>query len=282
MEDQTLDYVSKLEKRLSTMRIDKHTYDDIGEYLSRHDTVLIPVGAVEQYGAHLATGTELRICEEIATEVGERTGLAVTPIVPVNYSAMFLDYPGTLSVDMKTVEDYLRGMGDALAGQGFRHFFFINIHAGSIGPIESVCRHLRRGHGAVGGMIDVFSIMRDVAADRLKTKSAPSGHASEMVTSVALAKFPELVFMERAKAAGPLRSFTDGVQTVSSGKVSFGGSSFSVFSDISDYAPVGTQGDPTQASAAAGLEIWNGTVDYMSKAAEKFSRMSFPKGEVAA
>lgn len=264
------------------MRTDQHTYDDIRAYLRERDTVLIPVGAVEQYGAHLATGTELRICEAVATKAGERAGLAVTPIVPVNYSAMFLDYPGTLSVGMGTIEAYLREMCDALAGQGFRHFFFINIHAGSLGPIESVCRHLRRHYDAVGGLIDVFSIMRDVAAGRFVTRSAPSGHASEMVTSVALAKFPELVFMDRARAAGGLRAFAEGVSTVSSGKVSFGKSSFAVFSDISDYAPIGTQGDPTQASAELGHAIWNDTVAYIAEAAARFSAMSFAKEGAAA
>ncbi|CAM4258702.1 Creatinine amidohydrolase [Bordetella tumbae] len=257
------------------MRTDQHPYDDIRAYLAERDTVLIPVGAVEQYGSHLATGTELRICESIATEIGEHTGLAVTPIVPVNYSAMFLDYPGTLSVEMHTIESYLKDMCDALAGQGFRHFFFINIHAGSLGPIESVCRHLRRKYDAVGGLIDVFSIMRDVAGDSLQTKRSPSGHASEMVTSVALAKFPELVFMDRARATESLRPFTADVKTVSSGKVSLGKSSFAVFSDISDYAPIGTQGDPTHASAGVGHAIWNATVQYMSEAALKFSTMSF-------
>jgi len=264
------------------MRIDNHTYDDVRKYLIERDTVLIPVGAVEQYSVHLATGTELRICERMATEVGEWTGLAVTPIVPVNYSAMFLDYPGTLSVDMNILEAYLRGLSDALAGQGFRHFFYINIHAGSLGPIESVCRYLRRKYEIVGGLIDVFAIMRDIAVDKLKTKHAPSGHASEMVTSVALAKFPELVFMDRVQAAGTLKSFAADVATISSGKVLFEGSSFSVFSNISDYAPVGTQGDPRQASAELGHEIWDGTVNYISKAAQKFSTMTFrAKGVMA-
>lgn len=255
------------------MRTDLCTYDDIRDYLKKHDTVIIPVGAVEQYGAHLATGTELRICEMIATEVGERTGLAVVPIIPVNYSAMFLDYPGSLSVEMPTIQRYLEEMCDALAGQGFRHFFFVNIHAGSLGPIESVCRTLRRRHNAVGGLIDVFSVMRDVAGDQFVTTNAPSGHASEMVTSVALAKCPELVFMDRAKATSSLRPFVEGVKTLSSGKVKLGASSFSVFSDISDYAPIGTQGDPTAATAEAGERIWKATADYMVEAAERFSKM---------
>lgn len=257
------------------MRTDHSTYSDLRAYLKGNDTVLIPVGATEQYGAHLATGTELRICELIATEVGAKTGLAVTPIVPVNYSAMFLDFPGTLSVSMETLERYLAEMCDALAGQGFRHFFFINIHAGSLGPIESVSRALRRQYGAVGGTIDVFTVMRDVGGVKFNTTNAPSGHASEMVTSVALAKCPDLVFMDRVQATDSLRPFVDGVKTVSSGKVSLGKSSFSVFSDISDYAPIGTQGDPTGATADNGHQIWDATVAYMSEAAAKFSQMSF-------
>lgn len=257
------------------MRTDHSTYADLRDYLKNNDTVLIPVGATEQYGAHLATGTELRICERISTEVGAKTGLAVTPIVPVNYSAMFLDYPGTLSVSMEALERYLGEMCDSLAGQGFRHFFFINIHAGSLGPIESVSRTLRRKYGAMGGTIDVFTVMRDVSGAKFVTTNAPSGHASEMVTSVALAKCPELVFMDRVKATEALRPFVDGVKTVSSGKVSMGKSSFSVFSDISDYAPIGTQGDPTGATAALGNQIWDATVSYMSEATAKFSRMSF-------
>jgi creatinine amidohydrolase len=96
-----------------------------------------------------------------------------------------------------------------------------------------------------------------------------------MVTSVALAKCPDLVFMDRVKATPSLRPFVDGVKTLSSGKVSLGKSSFAVFSDISDYAPIGTQGDPTGATAALGHQIWDAAVSYMSEAALKFSQMSF-------
>ena len=57
------------------MRIDQQPYAAIGDYLAENDTILIPVGAVEQYGPHLAIGTELRIVETIAQEAAERAGL---------------------------------------------------------------------------------------------------------------------------------------------------------------------------------------------------------------
>jgi creatinine amidohydrolase len=255
------------------MRTDRVPYSDIAAYLKQNDTVLVPVGATEQYGPHLATGTELRICEAMATEVGERTGFAVTPIVPFNYSHMFLDYPGTLSVKMETLEAYVGEMCHWLASQGFRHFFFINIHAGSLGPLESVARTLRREWSAVGGLIDVFTIFREVADVTYRTKRAPTGHAAEMVTSVALHVCPELVFMDRVEDAPELRPFVEGVRTVSSGKVALGRSSFAVFSDISDYTPLGIQGDARHASAEQGRAIWEPAASYIGNAAEKFSEM---------
>lgn len=256
------------------MRIDRVPYADVARYLEGNDTVLIPVGATEQYGPHLAMGTELRLCEEVATQVGGRTGFAVTPITPFNYSHMFLDYPGTLTVEMATVERYVGEMCHGLAEQGFRHFFFVNIHAGSLGPLESVARSLRKRWNAVGGLIDVFSVMRDVGDVAYATNKAPTGHASEMVTSVALHVCPDLVFMDRVQRPPELRAFVDGVRTVSSGKVSLGKSSFAVFSDISDYSPPGMQGDASASNAEQGRAIWERALSYVEDAARKFSRMT--------
>jgi creatinine amidohydrolase len=256
------------------MRTDKVTYADIEDYLTLEDTVIVPIGAVEQYGPHLATGTELRICEEMATAVGEATGLAVTPIVPINYSVMFVDYPGTLTVDMSTVESYVGQFCHGLASQGFRRFFFVNIHAGSLGPLESVSRSLRTEWDAFGGLIDVFSIMRDVGGITYETKNAPTGHASEMVTSVALHLCPELVFMDRVQPAPNLGGFVDGVRTVSSGKVAMGKSNFSVFSNIRDYTPMGMQGDAMGATKDKGKAVWDESLGYISEAARKFSKMN--------
>ena len=78
----------------------------------------------------------------------------------------------------------------------------------------------------VGGLIDVFSVMRDVADVKYQTQRAPTGHGSEMVTSVALHLAPELVSMDKIQKPEDLRSFVDGVKTLSSGKVFYGDPSF--------------------------------------------------------
>ncbi|MDJ0933332.1 creatininase family protein [Breoghania sp.] len=255
------------------MRMELQPYSAIAEYLKKEHTILIPVGAAEQYGPHLATGTELKIVEQIARDAGEKNGFAVTPVIPFNYSHMFLDYPGTMSINTKTVENYVSQMAHGLAKQGFRHFLFVNIHAGSLGPLESVSRSLRAKWGCVGGLIDVFSIMRDVAEVTYEIKQLPTGHASEVVTSVALHMAPEMMFMDRAVAPPVLRPFVDSVRTVSSSKVALGASTFQVFSDISDYTPLGMQGDPSAATAEKSKVIYESALNYIAEAATKFSGM---------
>jgi creatinine amidohydrolase len=142
-----------------------------------------------------------------------------------------------------------------------------------------VSRSLRSRWNAAGGLIDVFSVMRDVGGVEYATKQAPTGHASEMVTSVALHLCPEMVFMDRVQAPPQLRSFVDGVRTISSGKVGFGASSFAVFSNISDYTPLGMQGDATAATAEKGEVVWRAARDYIAAAATKFSRLQLDPRE---
>lgn len=261
------------------MRIDHVTWRDVAAYLKAgNDTVLIPSGSTEQYGPHLAMGTETRIVEAIATAVGEATGFAVTPAIPVNYTAMFLDFPGVMNASLPTLEALLTEAADSLCGAGFRHLVFINIHAATVGPMEAASRAMRRRHGAVGGYIDVFGTMREVGGVAWEAKQAPTGHAAEMVTSVALHVCPELVFLDRIEAPPPLRDFAPGLRTVASGKVAHGKSSFALFSDISDYAPSGQQGDARAASAAKGRMVWENTLAWMTGAAKAFAQAKLPPG----
>lgn len=254
------------------MRIDRVTWRDVAAYLKAgNDTVLIPVGSTEQYGPHLAMGTETRIVEAIATAVGEATGFAVAPTIPVNYTAMFSDFPGVMHASLPTLEALLSESADSLCGGGFRHLLFINIHAATVGPMEAASRAMRRKYGAIGGYIDVFSVMREVGGVAWETKQAPTGHAGEMVTSVALHICPDLVFRERIEAVPPLKDFAPGLRTVASGKVAFEKSSFALFSDISDYTAAGQQGDARAAAADKGRLVWDNTLAWMSGAARAFA-----------
>jgi creatinine amidohydrolase len=89
---------------------------------------------------------------------------------------------------------------------------------------------------------------------------------------------PELVFIDRVEAPPPLRDFAPGLRTVASGKVAHAGSSFALFSDISDYAPSGQQGDARAASAEKGAVVWEKSVAWMASAARAFAQARLAGG----
>ncbi len=257
------------------MRVDQVPYDDVAAYLKTRDDVLLPVGANEQYGPHLPTGTETLIVERLATAVGERTGVAVAPALPLNYSAMFLDYPGTLSVEMDVLGQVLGAMVASLAGQGFRHVLFVNIHAGSLGPMEAVARQARTAHGVLTATVDVFKIMRDVGGVTYTATHSPTGHAAELTTSVMLHLAPDQVRMDRARSC-PIGQLHPDFSTAGSGSVTFASSGFNLYADMSDYNPAGCNGDPTAATAAQGRQLFDNAVTYVAEVAERFRTVTLP------
>ena len=60
---------------------------------------LVPVGATEQHGPHLPTGTDTIIATALCEATSERTGAPVLPAIPVACSyGHGTELPGTLSL----------------------------------------------------------------------------------------------------------------------------------------------------------------------------------------
>ncbi|RLS53801.1 MAG: hypothetical protein DWH94_11660 [Planctomycetota bacterium] len=66
------------------------TNPEVVSFLEKHQTVIIPVGAVEQHGPHSPLLTDVIIPTEIAKRIATRAGALVAPAVPYT-----LSYPHT-------------------------------------------------------------------------------------------------------------------------------------------------------------------------------------------
>jgi len=55
------------------VKIEELTTTDIREYLETQDAVLIPVGSIEQHGAHLPLGTDTLLVNYIVNQVSDAT-----------------------------------------------------------------------------------------------------------------------------------------------------------------------------------------------------------------
>ncbi len=105
------------------------TVKDIREALATTQTVLIPVGCVEQHGYHLPTRTDCYVAEGLCAGASARTGALVVPTVAYSYSGGEL--PGTINIAPPVVSLLLMEILRDLSRQGLRNLIIVLGHGGS-------------------------------------------------------------------------------------------------------------------------------------------------------
>ena len=100
-------------------------------------TVIIPVGSIEQHGAHLPITTDSDIITEIASRLGKKCGFIVLPTI--SYGVSFEHEPlFNTSVVSKKFRDYLLEIIQSLNEHNIFSVIILNGHHGNIQTIEKV------------------------------------------------------------------------------------------------------------------------------------------------
>lgn len=121
------------------------TSREIGDLVTQGmDLAIIPVGATEQHGPHLATGCDTISPDEIAWRVSERTGAVVLPALPYGISlGHTTHWPGTVSLHPQTLMQVMLEIGRWVAGSGFTRLIMLNGNGPNTPPLESARIQLR-------------------------------------------------------------------------------------------------------------------------------------------
>lgn len=114
------------------MRFEELNWMDIEEYLQGDDRLMLVIGACEQHG-YLSQTTDVLIPQALADAASQQTGVLVAPSVNFGSSPYFLDYPGTLSLRLSTLMDFVEDILRSAHGQGFRRILVLNGHGGNDG-----------------------------------------------------------------------------------------------------------------------------------------------------
>lgn len=164
--------------------------------------VLLPLGATEQHGPHLATGTDALVATESCVRAAEAVAadcprpLVITPPLPFGASDHHLAFGGTLSLTPATLLSVLTDLARSVAVQGGRRLVLVNGHGGNIGVCRSVAEIISAHHDLAVAALNYWSFAHPTGV------RAP-GHAGEFETSVALAINPDLVGDYEPRAAEP-------------------------------------------------------------------------------
>ena len=172
--------------------------DAIGEAAAAGAVAVLPVGATEQHGAHLPTGTETLLATHVAQAAAERTGDVVLPPLSYGCSLGHTDrWPGTLSLHPATMTGVVVEVGRWVYGSGFRKLVIVNGHATNGPPCQSAILQLRHELPDLRPrFVSIFDLTPEIA--ERYTEDAPDFHANEAETSMLLHLAEREVRLDRA------------------------------------------------------------------------------------
>jgi len=232
--------------------IEEMTPQEITDAVKEADTVVVPVGSVEQHGPHLPVGTDTLIPMTVAKRVAERAKVLVAPPVYYGNSLSMVDMKGVFTVTPDTMASLLLDLCKSFSKQGFKKIVFINGHGGNKQVLSFIGQKARMDTGALIVRIDWW----DIAAEEiLKICEKEVVHADEGETSMMLACRPELVDMTKALKDETSEEI---IKTLTSGKPK---NMPQVYVPFQKWSRSGLMGDATKASRMKGERILEAVVE---------------------
>jgi creatinine amidohydrolase len=167
----------------------------------REEVGLVPVGATEQHGPHLPTGTDTIIAVGLCERASACTGVPVLPAISVACSyGHGTVLPGTISLTPELLAAIVRQYAEWAATSGLTRLLFVNAHLGNSAAIGIATDHLRLFRPDLRvGAIDWWTLDPDVAREAVA--DGDDIHANRAETAVMLALAPDLVHLDRAVTA---------------------------------------------------------------------------------
>jgi len=166
-----------------------------------NEVALLPVGATEQHGPHLPTGTDTIIATELSRAVSRRTGAVVLPAVNVGCSyGHGTALPGTLSVPPERLADLVRDTVVWAGASGFRRVLAVNGHFGNQASLAVAGDHVRHEHADLRfGVMNWWTLTPEVTAETLA--DGEDIHANRAETALMMALAPDRVRMDQVPFA---------------------------------------------------------------------------------
>jgi mycofactocin precursor peptide peptidase len=212
--------------------------------------LVVPVGSLEQHGAHLPLDTDTRIAAAVAERAcavlaaAGRADVGLAPAIAIGASGEHADFPGTLSVGHVALSAMLVELGRH-AALHWPVMLLVNGHGGNAGAIGDALRKLRAEgrdcHVWHAGVRPAMLAALRQGHGASAPAAVPDAHAGRAETSIMLALAPEDVRLDVA-VAGETRPLPEIMANLRA-------------HGVRQVSPNGVLGDPAGASAAEGAAL---------------------------
>jgi creatinine amidohydrolase/Fe(II)-dependent formamide hydrolase-like protein len=172
------------------------TFPEVSRRLREASILCLPIGAIEQHGAHLPLNTDVIVAEELTRRIvarwGDELDLWQLPTIAISLSREHDWAPGTLSLSVHGFVTLLRDMAQHIVrALPARNLAIVNGHGGNRGVLDNLIHELSGDFALNACVIHPFDL------SKVETQAAiPDVHGGKDETSVMLALVPQLVRSE--------------------------------------------------------------------------------------
>jgi len=169
------------------------TVREMEEALKKTQTIILPMGVIEQHGYHLPLNTDVYNCYEIAKCTAPVTGCVVAP--PIIYSFSGGELLGTIDISPQTLSLVTMDIIKSLANQGFKNIVVLLGHGGTENQkaaFDAADMFYRRNKRYRDVRLATVAFT-DLAASVQECFAVNDFHAAFLETSLMLYWHPELV-----------------------------------------------------------------------------------------
>jgi creatinine amidohydrolase len=235
-------------------------------------TVLWPFGAIEQHGPHLPLATDAlfadRVADAVLARLEEDLPIWRLPLQSLGFSPEHQGFAGTLSLPAEWIITLVVTIGGDLEAAGFKRLVLFNAHGGQIALLEVAARQLRLHHPRLAVLPCFLWRGAEGIGDLLPEPERSLGlHAGLAETSLMLHLEPDLVGSDRRADATHLQAPPAGWSLEGPSPCAW------LTREISSS---GVIGDPSQAEAGLGGELYERLVSGWKSRLEGLLRSDWP------
>lgn len=258
------------------MYLSKMNYLEVEEYLKKSDTIIIPVGSLENHGKHMPLGTDTIIPDGICELIDQRSDVLIAPTVNYGATDDLSGFAGTVSIGTEGLIHLLDAIVNEFYKYGFRHFMILNGHGGNCKAIETVGMKLYR-KGAYLAVLNWWLMAPQI------NREWAGGHGGGEETAGVMGVDPSLIKTKYLNLPEGVRN--DVSDTLPSGswtQVTYKGVSVTIPREIRSITDNGWLAHgvaidpPTKATEEWGKEMLSATADYIVDFEKEFSKASLP------
>ena len=225
---------------------DELTMTEFDELMDREEppVLILPIGAVEEHGAHLPLGTDTFQPLYVVEELAKRLDILVAPPLFYGLCNSTRNFPGTISIRFETLYNLVLDILLEFVRHGAKRIVILSGHAGRphMAALKEAGQEVVREFEEVTLLVlsdyDIVYELKGIEFD------PDDGHSGHIETSRIMAIRPELV-KGNGEVSKPVFP------------------PYQILAHPELYFPSGIMGDPTKATAEAGQKLNKYVIDQL-------------------